>query len=231
VFCESYKTIKLLKTRISLEQKSDKIMVQTYRRKLSWLMLGLIVVAAVILVLIAPEEKTLGSGIKVIYIHVASIWTGMVGLLFAGVLGIPVLFSANKNLQAWAHTVSWVAVGSFAVGVILSQIAAKINWGAVFWNEPRMIASLLFLTVALLVQIVNSWIPWYRLRGLLSTFLATFLMWSILGPPLVLHPKSPIRESPSLGIQLTFLGMFILFCLALAWVVLYIRKDKVQVTE
>ena len=29
------------------------------------------------LLVIAPEEKTLGTGIKVVYVHVAMIWTGM----------------------------------------------------------------------------------------------------------------------------------------------------------
>ncbi|MFQ6116178.1 MAG: hypothetical protein ACE5NG_19115 [bacterium] len=198
----------------------------TYSRKWSRMILALIVVAAGILVLFGPEEKTLGSGIKVVYIHVASIWAGMIGLFLAGVLGIGVLIFPNRNLQAWTHTVAGVALASFAVGVGLSIVAAKINWGAAFWNEPRMVASLRFLAVALLVQILNSWLPWYRLRGFLSVSLGTFLMWSILGPPLVLHPKSPIRESSSLAIQLTFLGMFILCCLVVAWFVWYVRRKS-----
>ncbi len=201
-------------------------MVKINAKKPSWLILGFIVLATALLVLFAPEERTLGQGIKVVYIHVASIWAGMFGLFVAGIFGIGVLFSADENLQTWMHTIGWVALGSFTAGLALSMVAAKINWGAVFWNEPRMVASLQFLAVALFVQVVNSWVPWYRLRGLLSTLLATFLMWSTLGPPLVLHPGSPIRESSSLAIQLTFLGMFLLCCMAVFWFVWYIRKNK-----
>ncbi|MFQ5770137.1 MAG: hypothetical protein ACE5HX_06355, partial [bacterium] len=116
--------------------------------------------------------------------------------------------------------------GWFAAGFVMSLFAAKINWGAVYWNEPRMISSLQFLTAAFLVQIITLIVPWPRLQGALSAFLAFFLMWSMLGTPLVLHPGSPIRESSSLPIQLTFLGMFILNFLAVAWFVWYFQKKK-----
>lgn len=183
-----------------------------------------ILVAASVLIWLAPEERTLGQGIKIVYLHVGLIWAGMVTFSLAGLLGLAVTFSAHKKIQAWTQTIGWVALLLFAAGIAMSIVATKINWGAFFWTEPRMIASLQFLVVAMLVQFVNSWLPWHRGRGMLSALLATFLMFSILGTPLVLHPQSPIRASSSLGIKMSFLGMFILCCLIAAWFIWYFRK-------
>jgi hypothetical protein len=198
----------------------------TNLNKISWFSLGAIVVAATTLVWLAPTERTLGQGIKVVYVHVGLTWAGMVSFSLAGLLGIGVAFTAQKKLQAWTQTVGWAALLLFAMGFGMSIVAAKVNWGDFFWDEPRMMASLQFLLVALIVQMVNNWLPWYRGRGLLSALLATFLMFSILGTPLVLHPESPIRASSSLAIKLSFLGMFILSCLTAAWLVWYFRKLK-----
>ena len=70
-----------------------------------------LVAAGAALVWLAPAERTLGPGIRWVYVHV--------GLMWAGTLG----------------------------GVV-SMIAARANWGAVFLAEPRMAAALRFLALA-----------------------------------------------------------------------------------
>ncbi|MFQ5708938.1 MAG: hypothetical protein ACE5HO_15885 [bacterium] len=196
---------------------------------LPWLGLATISVAALLLAWFSPEERTLGPGIKIVYIHVAFIWSGMLGLTLSGALGLLVLLTDNRRLQGWSRSIGWVALAFFTVGLALSLLASQINWGAVFWHEPRMVAALKFLVVALLIFSANLWIPWHRLQGLLHALLATYLMWSILGTPLVLHPQSPIRASESLTIQLTFLGMFVLCCLAAAIVIWFFRRKEVVI--
>jgi hypothetical protein len=194
--------------------------------KKSWWLLTGILAAAGVLVWLAPAERTIGQGIKIVYIHVSLIWAGMVGVILSGILGIGLIFVPSKKLEDWTTLIGWVALVWFALGVATSLLAAKINWGAVYWNEPRVISSVHFLAVAVIVQIARNWLPWVHMRGALSAALPFYLMWSTIGTPLILHPSSPIRESSSFAIQLTFLGMFIFSCLIAGWAVWYVRKMK-----
>jgi len=188
--------------------------------------LGGIILLAGLLLWFAPLERTLGAGIKVVYIHVALIWTGMTGLVLLGVLGLGLLISANQKLQTWTYIIGWVALGFFAAGLGMSLVAARVNWGAVFWQEPRTLAMLRVLAVGVIVQVANSWPVWPRFKGLLSALVAILLVWSILNTSLVLHPQNPAQTSPSLAIRLSFLGLFLLSCLAASWLVLYFHHSE-----
>lgn len=145
----------------------------------------------------------------------------MLGFVMSGVLGVYMAASDSQRGQHWNTIISWVAFGCFVAGFALSILAAKINWGDIYWNEPRMLSSLQFLAVAIGILMLNHWLTSRRLQGFASAFLAFFMMFRILGAPLVLHPESPIRESSAAGIQLTFLGLFLLAFSASAWVAWY----------
>ncbi len=191
----------------------------------SWLLFAAVLAAAAILVWQAPAERSLGDGIKLVYIHVSLIWAAMVVFMAAGVLGLFSIFLPNGQLQTWQESASWVALAWYAaVGVAMAMLAAKVNWGAVHWNEPLLMASLRFLAAALIVQVAKFWITSARVRGALHALLAFFLMFSILGAPQVMHPQSPIRQSPAAAIKLTFLGMFVLSSSAAIWCVWHLRR-------
>lgn len=185
-----------------------------------WAILGGLTILAAILVLLAPGEQTLGSGIKSVYVHVALTWTGMSGFLVAGFAGLTMALFAKPSLQDWSHKIAWVSLAFFAAGLAMSIIAASINWGAVFWQEPRTNSAIQILAVGLIVQVANSWSIPYRLKGTLNFFLAVFLIWLIQTTPLVLHPGDAARSTTSLAIRLTFFGLYALCILAGAWIVI-----------
>ena len=54
----------------------------------SWWPLAVIVVLQIIVLQISPEERTLGGGIKPVYLHVSLTWTGMIFLAVNGLLGL-----------------------------------------------------------------------------------------------------------------------------------------------
>lgn len=197
-------------------------------RRETWAVLGIIIILGAIVLLLAPEEQTLGSGIRSVYVHVALTWTGMAALVLAGFLGLGLVISARPKLFEWAYTVAWVGLGMFGLGLVLSIIAAGINWGAIFWQEPRTNSVLQVLAAGLIVQVINSWPVPYRLKGLLYFVLAAFMTWSVLITPLILHPGNAARSSPSSAIRFTFLGLFVLCSLAAAWIVLYIQGRRLR---
>ena len=188
-----------------------------------WWFLAVVLAAAAFLVWASPAERSLGQGIKLVYIHVSLTWAAMAGFTAAGVLGGITAFTDNLRLQVWQESTSWVALAWYAAGVLIAMLAAKVNWGAIHWNEPLLMASLRFLVAAVLVQVAKKWLTSSRVRGALNALLAFFLMFSILGAPQVMHPQSPIRQSTSAAIQLTFLGMFILSSLAAVSCIWYVR--------
>ncbi len=194
-------------------------MMKRFESKISWAVLAGVVTTAVFLLYLAPEERTLGAGIRAVYVHVAFIWTGLAGLFAAGLLGLALLLTGQPRLVAWLPTVGWVGFAFYAAGVAMSAVASKVNWGNIFWQEPRMVVALNNLALTVVVLAANIWLPWPRLRGLLHTLLPLAIVWTTRRAPLVLHPQNPIFSSDAVGIQLAFLGLFGLTAVVAAWIV------------
>ena len=178
--------------------------------------LVLIAIGAVIL-FFAPAEKTMGGGIKPVYVHVAFSWAGMVGVLLGGALGVWVLATDSPRWHDWMETIAWVGVIWFLLGVIISFAAAKANWGAILLTEPRTAAGLQFSAIALIAKTLAGWLPWRRLRAAVNVALVGVLWLLTFSAPLILHPRDPIRTATSAGIQITFAAMFVVVLLLGVW--------------
>lgn len=193
--------------------------------------LGGIVALAALLLWLAPAEQTLGSGILSVYVHVALTWSGMAGMFIAALLGLAAASLARSELQDWGYLTGWISLAMFTGGLVMSALAAGINWGNVFWQEPRFNSGLQILAVGLVVQLINGLPISYRLRGLLQIFPALMLFWLTTVTPLVLHPGNAARSSPSWRIRFTFFGLFALSCLAGAWIVAAIQRRQLDQKE
>ena len=179
-----------------------------------------------ILLLIAPEERALGSGIRSVYVHVAFTWTAMSEIVIAGFVGLAAALLNRRTWQTWATTITWVALGFFTAGLVMSVIAAGINWGAVFWQEPRTSSVLQVLAAGLIVQGINTWPIPERIKGLLNILLAVVLLVLVYSTPLVLHPENAARTATSMAIRLTFYGLYALSMLAATAIVLAFRTRE-----
>lgn len=189
-----------------------------------WAALALLLLLASVILLLSPEERDLGSGIKSVYVHVALTWTGMSGLIIAGLVGLAAAVLNRESLQSWATTTAWVALGFFALGLVMSVIAAGINWGAVFWQEPRTSTVLQVLALGLIVQGINTWPVPLRLKGILSFLLAVILLVLIFTTPLVLHPGNAATTANSLAIRFTFFSLYAVSMAAAALIVLALQR-------
>lgn len=207
-------------------EEETRMLARITSRRTLWAILGGLLTASALLVLLAPPEQTLGVGIKAVYVHVALIWAGMTGLALAGLIGLAVAVLSHETLQSWGHTIGWVALALFVAGYAMSFVAAIVNWGGVFLAEPRYQAALSVLVLALAVQISNGWLPWLRVRGVLSALVAVFLGYAMATTEAVLHPENAVFSSPSTSIRSTFFGLFILVFLAGVWAVYYVRSTR-----
>jgi hypothetical protein len=82
------------------------------------------------------------------------------------------------------------------------------------------------MAAALIVLILNHWIPWIRIRGLLYLGLAGYIAWIIPRTPLVFHPANAVGSSPSAAIRWAFLALTLIACLIGLWFVWVFGRRK-----
>ncbi len=189
---------------------------------------GIALLASVV-VWLAPAERTLGQGIKIVYVHVPLIWTGMLGLAAAGVSGLLLAVTARAGIQHWMQTVGWVTLGVLLAALATGMLAAQVNWGGVFWDEPLMIMLVRTILVFAVAHLLGGWLPWKRAGGLLVAGAALFILAGIRFTTQVLHPGDAISSSSSAEIRLTFAGLFALCLLAAALAVWYLRGRQTHI--
>jgi hypothetical protein len=177
-----------------------------------------------VIVWLAPPEKTMGYGIRPVYVHVALIWTGMLGLLMAGLLGLVLTVTNQAKWGGWMQTVGWVSFGFILASLVASIVAQIVNWNGIFWDEPRNQMIVRLVVAYLAVLIANSWLPWPRLRGLVMVVSAGVMLSALRFTPNVLHPEDPIGNSSASGIQVTFLVLGLLSVVAATWIVMFLGR-------
>ena len=188
------------------------------------IILGLL---ACLVVWLAPPEKTMGYGIRPVYVHVALIWTAMLGMLITALIGVAVAAANRAGWISWMQTVGWVSFGFFVASQLASVWAQVANWNGIFWDEPRTQITLRVLVVFLIVLVANHWLPCPRLRGLGVAIPIAFMLAALRFSPLILHPQDPISVSSSSSIQQTFVILFLVCLTAAAQIVWLLRRGPV----
>lgn len=183
----------------------------------------MLVVLGAAVAMLAPAERTLGDGIRWVYVHVGLVWAGTLALGVAGAGGLLLLATGRPVVDHWVRATWHGGLLVFALGIGFSMVAASVNWGAVALNEPRMAASLRFLAVAVIVQVTAVWIGNARVTGLLASATFALLLWDVGGARLVMHPRDPVRTATSAAIQWTFASSFAIATTLTAWIVVALR--------
>jgi hypothetical protein len=191
------------------------------RLRLAFVPLVVLMIVAALVVWMAPPEKTMGYGIRPVYVHVALIWTGMAGLAVTAVIGLGLAWHGRVNWGAWLDTVGWVTLGFLAASFLASLSAQLSNWNGIFWDEPRSQAAGRAIAVWAVILIAGRWLHWPRLRGLAAGVAGPLLIASMHFSPLVLHPGDPITMADSQGIQVSFILLGVLSLaagIAVVWI-------------
>jgi len=188
-----------------------------------WLLLGLIVLAQLVVLAIAPEEKTIGTGIKPVYFHVSLTWTGILMLAAAVILGAGVLLSANQKLAVWQARALNSGFVLYIFGFLVSMYASVINWGGVPFNEPPVRQAINFMLAGIVLWGSSWWFNTPRMKALLGVLAAGMLLLATESSQSILHPESPVNSSPQ-SIKFTFYIMFGLGLLLAAWTIDYQKQ-------
>lgn len=177
--------------------------------------LFLVNLAAIILVTaFSPAEKTLGVNARIVYLHGAWVWAAMGAYLAASGLGLAGLVGRKRNWQTWSQAFGRSGLVFWIAYLPLSLWAMQTNWNGLFLAEPRWRFAIVFAFGGLLLQIGLALVedPAWAAVGNLIFVIIMFL--SLQRTENVMHPPSPMLNSNTLSLQLTFGGLLILTLLA-----------------
>ncbi len=161
-----------------------------------------------------PLENSLGTNIRLVYLHGAWVEFGKFAFGLAALAGLGGLVLPTR-LHPWR----WQAV-SLALGrtglffwltyLPMSLLVMQATWGGFFFDEPRWRVPLMFGVVGTLLQAGLYLLNSPRLACLANLVYGAAL-WLVLGGLTnVLHPDSPIFNSGSARIEFYFIVLLVL---------------------
>jgi hypothetical protein len=149
-----------------------------------------------LLLIMAPDEKTLGGVIKVVLLHGALVQVGLYAFLVAGLLGLAYVATRRDGLLAWCEAVQKSAVAVWVAYVVSSMVSTYMAWGQwIAWDEPRVRASAYVLGFALAALAITWWVGDSLFTALLNVVTAGVVWYLVKGVGVVRHPLDPLGPS------------------------------------
>jgi hypothetical protein len=180
--------------------------------------LGFFLTLATIAALTAfgPAEKTLGTNVRIVYLHGAWVWAALAGFLAAALAGLAGLISQREALHRWSLAFGRTGLFFWITYLPISMWAMQTNWNGLYLAEPRFRLALVFAVAGLLLQLGLTLIEqpaWASVANLIYFIVLTLALRTTAN---VMHPPAPILNSNAWRIQLFFAGLLLLTLLA-AW--------------
>ena len=164
---------------------------------------------------LGPQEKSLGSNVRIVYLHGAWVITAEIAILASGITGLVALISRRESYHRLSAALGRTGIVFWVTYLPLSLWAMQANWNGLFLAEPRFRLALTFAVVGVLLQ-VGLWLiglPW--LTSIANALFAFVLFTAFATVPDVLHPPpSPIFNSGLWNVILFFVALNLLAWLA-----------------
>jgi hypothetical protein len=110
----------------------------------TWLWLFETITVIAIFASLGPAEHSLGTNIRIVYLHGASVWASMVTFLLAAVCGGIGLLTFQKSFHCWSSAFGQTGLLLWITYLPLSLWAMQSNWNGLFLAEPRWKVALVF---------------------------------------------------------------------------------------
>jgi hypothetical protein len=168
-------------------------------------------VAALLFAWAAPNDVTLKGTSKVVYIHGALVWTSLLTLTAAGVLGAAAVWVKHGDtMHAWTLALGRTGLLFWLAYIPVSMLASRMAWNAVFLAEPRYTTAFRVLAIGIIVQVIVFLFNHPAISSGLHAAQAVIVWVMLLTTPSILHPDNPIlRSVPSIQF---FFGLIVLAC-------------------
>jgi len=185
-----------------------------HNSKHAWVWFAITLLAIGIFTAFGPAEHSLGTHIRIVYLHGAWVWASLAAFLASGIFGGLGLLLQRTNFHGWSGAFGRTGL-IFWIGYLpLSLLAMQSNWNGLFLAEPRWRLALAFSISGILLQIGLSLADRPALTSALNLGYLIALMLALGQTPNVMHPDSPILNSNAWRIQFYFFGLVMLTLLA-----------------
>ncbi len=176
---------------------------------------------------LAPIEKTIGSNIRLIYVHAAWVWTGKVAFGLAAIAGLLALvFFTRNKLVHLSRSIATTALFFWVTYLPMSLIVMRANWGGFFFDEPRWRVPFLLGIIAILLQAGLWFFNNDRLTAAANFLFGVALWWQLGGVENILHPDNPIGTSNSTAIMGSYTLILILTIILGAQLTLWTYEQR-----
>jgi hypothetical protein len=173
------------------------------------------VIVIALLALFGPEEKSLGSNVRIVYLHGAWVMTAELAFIAAGIAGLIGLISHRKVFHRWSSALGRTGMIFWVTYLPLSLWAMQSNWNGLFLAEPRFRLALIFAVTGVLLQL-GLWLmdtDW--LTSLANFIFIVSLRVIFATAENVMHPPpSPIFSSGNYVIIGFFIALIVLSVVA-----------------
>lgn len=170
-----------------------------------------------ILTLFGPEERSLGSNVRLVYLHGAWVLTAEIVFVFAALAGLLGLVLKRDLFHTWSAALGRTGIIFWVTYLPLSLLAMQANWNGLFLAEPRFRLAMIFAVTGVLLQL-GLWVfnlPWLTSLGNIFYIIVLRVIFS--SAENIMHPPpSPIFNSGNY----TIIGFFVALIL-LTWLAAY----------
>jgi hypothetical protein len=165
---------------------------------------------------LGPAEKSLGTNVRVVYLHGAWVWAALAAFFAAAVVGLIGLILHRYQLNTWSRALGRTGLFFWITYLPLSIWAMQTNWNGLFLAEPRWRLAVVFAIGGLVLQIGLSLVENPAWASAFNLFYAALLWMALRTTDQVMHPSSPVLDSDVWRIQVFFGGLVVL-TLLVAW--------------
>jgi len=173
------------------------------------------VIVIALLTLFGPEEKSLGSNVRIVYLHGAWVLAAEVAFIAAALAGLLGLILRRDIFHAWSAALGRTGIVFWLTYLPLSLIAMQTNWNGLFLAEPRFRLAIIFAVTGVLLQL-GLWL--FNISWLTSfaniLYIITLRVVFATAQNIMHPPPSPIFNSGNYVIIGFFVGLNLLSWLA-----------------
>lgn len=184
-------------------------------QKSNLLYLFLTIAAIAVMAFFGPEEQSLGSNVRLVYIHGAWVLTAELAFFAAALAGLLGLILRRDLFHAWSAALGRTGIIFWVTYLPLSMLAMQSNWNGLFLAEPRFRLAMIFAITGVLLQL-GLWlfnIPWLTSLANIAYIIALRVIFTTAEN--IMHPPpSPIFNSGNYAIIGFFVGLNLLAWLA-----------------
>jgi hypothetical protein len=157
-------------------------------------------------VALSPAESRLGNVVKLVYVHGALVWVGLLTFTLAGALGLVGLILRRPVWYRATWAAGRAALIVWIIYAFSSMAVTDLTWGQIIaWSEPRVQASALILLAAVLLAVVAHVVDHPDFTAGVNLLMGAVIWVVVRQAEVIRHPVDPIGESGSAAIQWFYL--------------------------